>query len=542
MADTPKPLYKKLLPLLLTSVVIVLAALAVQFLTASRPFIGGIDFYYYILNARDVADVGAEAPPIRYTYFPGVYSFWTSVFLVTDGSLAALQWAYLGVMVANGILIGCILATMTRIWQAGLFATALYVFAASRVEGMYGVTEPIATIPFLAGLWLWVLLGDTGRPRAALIALAAGFGLALFSKQQGVLLFLGLLGLLQDSTPAHPFRQRLAAVVAVTGGAMLVFLGALILEGGGVEALTMGLRFVVEYQPEGSWGENVSRAYDATQPVSNLFLSASAVWLVLTITRRRFPELPPAVLPVLGITVLSALGCVLQFSRRGHLHYALLFLPSAIIAGGLTLFIVAALLKRQACRLPRYAGTATIIGMAAFLLVNSAGTTDFVRFVSSQVASPTRWTPNDALRQTFAPLCAHIEPGSGLLLIPQRQDVVHWQCRTRAVSPVVGYRYGPTDAAYYLTAASSPKAAAVFVFAEQSGDYERLYFRETDRTGIIQDLERLGFRETFSFDMGQLYQRIGRQTGRPVGGAVPVTTDGARRSESTARTETPPAG
>lgn len=511
MADTPKSLYQKLLPVPLTLAVIALAALAVQFLTASRPFIGGVDFYYYILNARDLADGAAGAPPIRYTYFPGVYSFWTSILLVTDGSLTSLQWAYAGVMLANGILIGCILATVTRIWQAGLFATALYLFMASRVEGMYGVTEPITTIPFLAGLWLWVLLNDAGRSRAALAALATGLGLTLFSKQQGALLFLGALGLLQD--PAHAarsLRQRLAGIATLFGVALLIFLGAMLLEGGGIEAVHMGLRFVMEYQPEGAWLQNASRAYDATQPVSNLFLSACAVWLALTIARRKFPELPPAVIPVLGVAVLSALGCVLQFSRRGHLHYALLFLPSAIIAGGLALHVVAAFLNRQTRRWPRFAEAAAIIGTVLFLLVNSAGTTDFVRYISSQIVSPTRWMPHDALRQAFAPLCTRVEPGSGLLLIPQRQGIVHWECRTRAVSPVVGYRWGPMEAAYYLTAASLPEAAGVFVFAERSGEYEQLFFRDNDRTRIIQELERLGFHETFSFDAGQLYQKTGK--------------------------------
>ena len=510
MADTPKSLYQKLLPVPLTLAVIALAALAVQFLTASRPFIGGVDFYYYILNARDLADGTGGAPPTRYVYFPGVYSFWTTILRITDGGLAALQWAYAGVMLANGILIGCILATVTRIWQAGLLATALYLFTASRVEGLYGVTEPITTIPFLAGLWLWMLLNATGRPRAALIALAAGFGLALFSKQQGVLLLLGALGLLQD--PAHaarPFRQRLAGIATVIGVALLIFLCAMLLEGGGIEAVNMGLRFVMEYQLEGAWLQNVSRAYDATQPVSNLFLSACAVWLALTIARRKFPELPPAVIPVLGLAVLSALGCVLQFSRRGYLHYALLFLPSAIIAGSLALYVVAIFLNRQARRWPRFAETAVIIGMVSFLLVNSAGTTDFVRYVSSQIASPTRWMPHDALRQVFAPLCARVEPGSGLLLIPQRQGIIHWECRTRAASPVVGYRWAPMEAADYMTAASLPTAASVFVFAERSGEYEQLFFGDNDRTRILQELARLGFRLVFTSQTGDLFQKSG---------------------------------
>src|SRR5438093_9667201 len=140
-----KPLYKKTLLALLAAAAVVCVALAIRFLNASRPFIGGVDFYYYVLFARDLASGATDVPLARYIYFPGVYSFWKTVFRVSDGSLASLQWAYVGVLLANGILISGILTSLTRIWQAGVFASALYIFIASRIEGLYGLTEPIAT-------------------------------------------------------------------------------------------------------------------------------------------------------------------------------------------------------------------------------------------------------------------------------------------------------------------------------------------------------------------------------------------------------------
>jgi hypothetical protein len=209
----------------------------------------------------------------------------------------------------------------------------------------------------------------------------------------------------------------------------------------------------------------------------------------------------------LGLSIFSALGCLFQFSKRGYLHYTMLLLPSAIIAAGLAIDIVIALLRWHARRWPRVAAPAVLAGTAAFLWINSAGTSDLVTYVSRQITSPTRWMRNEAIGKTFAPLCGHVRPGTDLLLIPSRQNIVHWFCQTRSMTLPVGYGWLPTDADSYLTAASSPSLSSILVFSEHAGEYEKYFFGKNDRDQLTRQLERLGFRETFSFEAGRLYQR-----------------------------------
>ncbi len=503
----------------------VFAALTVRFLTASRPFIGGVDFYKYILFARDLAGGATDVSSTRYFYFPGVYSFWKTVFLVTDGSLASLQWVYVGVLITNGVLIGCILASLTRIWQTGVFATSLYVFLASRIEGLHGVTEPIATIPYLLGLWLWLLMSGPGKTHFGLFALASGLGLALFAKQPAGLLSLGILGflpLIGRTDPPHQYRISHLLILPIV--ATCAFLFAMWLEGGGLAAMKTGVLYARDLPSEGSWLQHVNRIREVTRPISNFFLSGCAVWLAAVIARKRIPELPDAVMLTLGLSIFSAVACLLQFSKLGHLHYAMLLLPSAIIASSLAIHIVIAFLNRRAHRWPRFAVPAVIVGTAAFLLINSAGTTNLLMYIAGQIASPTRWMQTEIIKKTTEPLCSRIRPGSDLLLIPSRQNTFHWFCRTRSLSLSLGYEWGPTEwgptdspigygraptgaASYYIAAASSPSLSNILVFSEHYGEYEQSFFGKNERTQLLRELERLGFRETFSFEAGQLYQR-----------------------------------
>jgi len=503
---TLQPLLKNAFLVLFTGTTVICIALAVLLLSSARPFIGGVDFFYYVLFARDLAGDATDVPVNRYIYFPGVYSFWTTAFLVSNGSLESLQWAYVGVLLANALLTGLILSSLTGIWQAGVLATAVYVFAAARIEGLSGCTEPIATIPFLLGMWLFLLLRGSRRPALSLLALGTGFGLALFAKQQGGLLFFGSLGLLPlIFVTSEPGRYRMSHLLLLPLSAGGMFLLAMLLEGGGVLALVEAIHYATSYRPQGSWFEHVDRARVLTRPVSNLFLSACALWVPLTLLHRKRPLASDAVLLALGLSVWSALGGLLQFSRRGYLHYALLILPSAITAAGLAVWIVTTWIEQSVRLRSRLVAPVAIAGIALFLWVNSAGAADFVRYAAEQIASPTQRVRPDETRKTFAPLCERIRPGSDLLLIPSRDNILHWICRTRSVSYRAGYGWWPGDLGPYLDALSSPSLDHVFVFSDEHGPFEQQFFRRNDRAFLIRELHRHGYQEVLAFREGRLF-------------------------------------
>src|SRR5262245_42960460 len=114
---------------------------AARQLLAAHPLIEGVDFYYYLCVARDLAD-GVEQSVMRHFYFPGVYRFWQAVFAVAGRSLPAIQWAYVALLAANA------LATAAGGWRgagrtgpatlAGLWHRALCLALAADAGG----TEP----------------------------------------------------------------------------------------------------------------------------------------------------------------------------------------------------------------------------------------------------------------------------------------------------------------------------------------------------------------------------------------------------------------
>jgi len=488
---------------------IVFALLALRFSLAARPLIDGVDFYLVILYARDLAHGAADIPLSRYIYFPGIYTFWKAAYVAVDGSLPGMQWAYVGLLIGNGLLTGAILATVTANWQAGLLAATLYLMEGSRIESLYGCAEPVTTLPYLLGLWSWLLLSRRESKTAGMLALATGFGLALYTKQQGGLLALGAVGLLpalKYADPPDKYTPRQWLLIPLVSVA--VFAGAMWLEGGGVPAATYGLRFAAIYPPEGSWDDHLKRAWEMTQPVSNFLPAGIAVCLVGWRYRDRLPLLPPSSLLLIGISIGSVLGGLAQFSKRGYLHYALLLLPSLLLIAGLT---IDALVRWLAPALRHSRGTvrsAAVAGAVALLLVHAPGTPAFVQHVTAQFDAPTKPAGfTERIKETFPPLCRHVEPDRELLLVPSREQVIHWMCRTRAVSFQPGYAWWSSSPAPYLEILSSPGLAHVFLFSDEAGPYERQFFVENRRSRIEEELKRQGFREAFTFEGGTLYRK-----------------------------------
>jgi hypothetical protein len=486
-----------------------LAALVASLVLQSRPFIGGVDFYYYVLFARDLAAGWPDVSDARYVYFPGVYTFWATVLSLSDGSLASLQWAYVGLLLANGIVIGCILASLTKSWLGGVLAASVYLLAAGRVGAGEGTTEPIATLPYLAGVWLWILLSRGGRKMPGIVALASGFGLALYAKQQGGLLALGALGLLPCALAVGAFpKYKPAQLALIPLGAGAVFLCAMGVEGGGLDAVKAGLAFARGYPAQGDWLGHVQQIWSLTQPISGMFLLASLLWPVLLVVRAQAEPVSVPVLATLGLSIFSTWGGLIQFSKRGYLHYALLPLPSAIIASGLALYVVARWFHQQTGDRPWLDGAVLALGTAALFWVSWAGTA-LANEAIRAVVLPTRWTTQQDRGKVFAPLCKHVQPGTDLLLIPPRENRVHWFCRTRSVSWKVKQDWEPTDPARYLPTLASPEVRQVFVFAKSYGEFEKRFLEQGDWSSVFREMERSGFRQVFGSDLGRLFRKEG---------------------------------
>jgi hypothetical protein len=495
-----------LLPQFASVTAVTSVCLSLYFLLTMPPFIQGVDFYYYTLISRDLAAGEIDVTPARYWYFPGFYSFWRMVISITPGDLESLQWAFCGVLFLNALLIGLIAWELIGVWQIAALAGSFYPFQAFLLEGFFGTAEPVVTLPFLIGLWAWARLVNRGYIISSLTALGVGLGLAVFVKQQGVLLVLGTLGLLP---PIRFFKgsavARIAPLIVIPISACTVFLCAMAIEGGGLSAIKTGLGFAKQYQADGLLADHLSRVAALTGPLTLLLAVSMALWMYCLAVTRETSLITPNALAALGICVVSALIGASQFGTRGYLHYALLSLPSAILAAAIGIGIMIRMLQTEvARRRTHYAAVVLAIGL---LILIGNSTPQFIRLVSEALAALPKDPPLTTLAKNYQPICTHVPAGSALLLIPPRNNSVHWLCGTKPVAWKVKLDWIPPSREDYLPTLTSNSPPSVFMFSQAVGPYEERFLRAIDAEGLRLDMIRVGYREVLTIPAGVLFQK-----------------------------------
>ena len=113
---------------------------ACLYLVRIRPFIGDVDLFYYLCNARDMNNHSLTSNDC-YSYFPGVYSFWRTVMLTVGQRLEAIQWTYLLVILTNVLLVAAIVWRHSRCLASSLFAGCWLLVLTSRFQATTGETE-----------------------------------------------------------------------------------------------------------------------------------------------------------------------------------------------------------------------------------------------------------------------------------------------------------------------------------------------------------------------------------------------------------------
>jgi hypothetical protein len=477
------------------------------YLFTLRPSIGGIDFYFYILNARDLAEANSSAPWARYVYFPGVYRFWEIVFHMSDGTLASLQWVYLGVLLANAGLVAAILATSVTSWPVGLLGAVTYIALAGRLEGFSGCTEPIATIPFLTGLLFWHLLERKGHKTSSLACLSVAFGICLFVKQQAGLLVIGVTALLL--CPPALGREsigRFTETVIVAIGSVATFLIAMWLDGGGYSALEMGLTFATGYKAQGSWLSHLTGLWQVSRTVSTAFLCSAAVCVAFLAFHKKLVGVSSNRLRLLGITTLSTVAGLFQFSRRGYLHYGLLILPCAIlsVASAIRLGLDAtrSLASQWSMVQRRLVMTLAVIALSCVLVSEIHFT---FREATRQLESAMQSQVNSSGQ--LSSFCSSLKPGSFLFIVPPRHNEIHWACKTKTIGMPLGYGWENLQYSTYLTALNNSQIDQVLVFESAGDRAEEGLWPSVAVTTVINHLLDSGFYPLATYEDKTLYKR-----------------------------------
>lgn len=427
----------RLLRILLAAYIVLMCGV---FLVRGRLFVDGVDLYFYACHGRDFANGYMPSQEFAYIYFPGVFRFWSAVFRLFSPTTLVVQNAVAGVLLVNGLLIGLITKRLSGRWFFFVVGLGLYFAVASRFEGLAGTSEPLATIPFLLGILVWVHCEPSFR-RNMLFGLA--IGTTVYIKQQAGLLSLGVIWCLVSPTglsgERQLFRARATQFASIAATSAVVLLTLILLEGHGFLPLWKGLSMAAGYKQEGNLFANLYSIFRNDESLA-ILAALSVAGLVASAGQK--PILSSAFRHVCGLLVLSAVATLLQFRTRGYYHYILLLLPSLIIASLWACHAACERFPGDHWR-DRTVKGVLILGIAA--VFGHVGQRDFALNLfslecfreKSEHVQP--WHQRDVSRGSLAEARAMLPPGSQIVVLPPVRSVVYFQ--TDCVCPG-GYAFG----------------------------------------------------------------------------------------------------
>ncbi len=480
---------------------------AAQLFLALRPQLQGTDFYYFLCVARDALD---QLPVTvnQYAYFPGLSRFWQLVLASSGRSLVAAQWAYLAVLAANAVLLGITVRRCGRGWALPVLATVGYVWICARAEGGYGIAEPISSLPILLGVAIWG--GESLRGRRGLLlgaALGVGIGLAAYVKQQGSLQSLGWVGLVGLALCAERERRHQAfALALIPGMAALAFLVGILAEEHGLYPLRVGLQSAQGYDPNGSLQANLDSAFHQLKPL--VIATCIAACLLPLLLRRGRRECSERWLNIIAFSSAAAVGTLLEYTKRGYAHYALLTAPWMLLG---CVVVAATLRDRYQELFNRHLWlefAALFVAVLPFARAKEAGSQMFFLWpLSATVETPdlgNPWLKRD-MAEDIERLASLVHSGEDVLILPPRHNELHFLLRTRSRSFALGYGWGAAHVNAEATLASKTLAAVIVLRKQSETDRETCVIHNCP--GTIASLPANGFHRVATLRTLALWRR-----------------------------------
>ena len=401
-----------------------------RYLLFVRPRMEGPDFYYYVCTARHLASNFQDLSIDCYFYFPGVYTFWRIALALKNASLTSLQWCYFGVMAANTLLVGAVIQRVMKNTYASIAGMFWYLAFCSRFDGFIGATEPIATLPALAGLLIWSGQPFTGpKGLTRLLALGIGLGLSVYTRQQAGLIALGVISLfatyfVQDKR--NPIVS-LRALLLLPAIATVTLIAAILPEGHGLQPLWIGTKSMPLYGMKSNFWTTVWHTSKLVTPLAICTVLALLFWFVCLATTRYRRMVMESWFQVLAFTVVGGLFSLLPFGSRAHLHYGLIAGPMLIIASVLlvTHWIYRFPLRWRETALFRFA--LIVLILFPFIQPRSTSPYFYVWPFQAPVKPPQLrpWRLTAGLSSDLETMKKHVQ-GENIYVLPPRQNDVHF--------------------------------------------------------------------------------------------------------------------
>ena len=475
---------------------------AIVYLVRLRPVVEGVDFFSLLCVARDRNHGATDLSPWRYAYFPGAQMFWRAALGLGGETLAGAQWMYAALLFANAALLGATVWRTVKSWLGAAIVAVGYVALVSRLEGGYGVAEPIAMLPVAAAVLVWggePLQGRRGLVLAAV--LGAGIGLGVYVKQQGAFQAAGWLAL-----PLGNFyerRHQWRAILLVPLVAIVVFFIGILAEGKGLFPLRIGIETVMAYATQSSFWANLTEIADQVKPLLFAFLLALPATAILLVRDRSARNQPWVSVALFAFLIVAA--SLYQFSKRAYHHYALLTAPWLLLCVVLSAVSVWRALPNHEAPAIRFA--ALLLAALAFVHTSDPASDAFFLWPPHRIEQPMlgHWRTHPLFSDDMQKLGQFIHRGEDVLVLPPRHNEIHFLFGTRSVSWEQGYTWGvgPAPAAKAL---SSPTLQAVILIAVRDPSDEWTWnWHKCDEAA--KNLRQSGFRPVVQLKTMAVWRR-----------------------------------
>lgn len=489
------------------------ACSAFAYLAWAAPHAGGVDFFYYVLWARDRVLGDLQGTDALYLYSPGVYVFWGWVWRLVGQDLGANQGVIVALLVVTAGASAAVVWRATRSGAAAILSGFLAFAVLSRLDGLEGVTEPLVLVAVLLGLAAWA--GGTGpssrwRTGALILALAIG----IYLKQQGVLILAGWLGVVALETLVSPEARRsshLATALAAPGLSLVLATLLFLTEGRGLAPLEIAFRMARGYARMGSFSELVREPWRETWWLALLalicavVLAANKEW-----ARHRAAR-------VFAFCAVGAVATLYQFLFRPYLHYAMLWAGLLATAVGVVFGLVAGRFGRGSCRFRLAAWIATSLLAVTVVVVHSDGSTAWVPFASlKRRHAPARPFTDAARLRELGLLARLVRPGSSLLTLPPQANYVHFFLGTVPRERRGRYSWLPVPGEFEALV-RDPGVRRILVCRELADGQAEVFCGPRGCAELVRALPELGFELAARMTFFELYSRCSGSPGLPEG-------------------------
>lgn len=419
---------------------------AVSYLLEAKHISGGIDWFYYLCYSRDgIHDYGTADN--MYSYFPGIYQFWKATMRLVGTDVASLQNVIVVTLGLNAVLVGVVIYQHTRckLISSGAALWALVVLI--RFDGLRGESEIIASLFFLSTMIAWNGTPlDQWKKWKLLFVFSLGLGLTVYLKQQAGLLAVGALALgWEQLSPRSSNPHRWGMLVSLPILAMLLLIGFVLIEGRGLEPLSLGLSTAASYPSRDSWLHNLYVQ----------FRHDESFWIVVMVTMvmfiRQQQKRPEGSSPtntssarLVKFLLVSGFVTLLQFKIRPYHHYLLLTIPAFTISAAIIWHEHRYLIER---------GFKQRMLMVFLAVLPFCWAEDYQWAyhpaqlpTESQVAELTNWHQQESTARIITELKRNIPSAMPLMILPSRHNSIHYLADTRSSSP---HGYSFNEGAYF---------------------------------------------------------------------------------------------